>query len=68
MLGDSININNLCCNPVVLKKKKIIVKPQENCYFLGLLTCAKKGSAWATSTVATSKMKNKFLAKVTKPD
>ena len=21
MLGDSININNLCCNPVVLKKK-----------------------------------------------
>ena len=31
MLGDSININNLCCNPVALKKK--LVKPLKNCFF-----------------------------------
>ena len=31
MLGDSININNSCCNPVVLKKK--LVKPLKNCFF-----------------------------------
>ena len=24
MSGDSININNLCCNPAVLKKKKLL--------------------------------------------
>ena len=37
LLGDSININNLCCNPVVLKKK------------IGKLACARKGSPWATA-------------------
>ena len=31
MLGDSINMNNLCCNPVVLKKK--LVKRLKNCSF-----------------------------------
>ena len=31
MLGNSININNLCCNPLVLKKK--LVKPPKNCSF-----------------------------------
>ena len=40
MLGDSININNLCCNPVVLKKKNV-VKSLTIC-FLGLL-CKKRG-------------------------
>ena len=29
-IGDSININNLCCNPVVLKK---IGKTSKNSYF-----------------------------------
>ena len=32
MLGDTININTLCCNPEVLKKKS--VKPLKNCFFL----------------------------------
>ena len=45
MLGDSININNLCCNPVVPKKSwwnllQIV--------FLGLI-CTKKESLCATS-------------------
>ena len=31
MLGDSINMNNLCCNPAVLKKK--LVKRLKNCSF-----------------------------------
>ena len=31
MLGDSINFNNLCCNPAVQKKK--LVKPLKNCVF-----------------------------------
>ena len=31
MLGDTFNINTLCCNPAVLKKK--LVKPLKNCFF-----------------------------------
>ena len=31
MLGDSVNINSLCCNPVVLKNK--IGKTSKNCFF-----------------------------------
>ena len=31
MLEDTININNLCWNPAVLKKK--LVKPLKNCFF-----------------------------------
>ena len=45
MLGDSININNLnlCCNPVVLKKKKRkMVKLLKNC-FLGAQFAQKWG-------------------------
>ena len=52
MLGDSININNLCCNPVVLKKK--LVKPY-NFVWLSPI-CTKKGSLWATP-----KIENNFL-------
>ena len=37
MLVDSTNINNLCCNPVGLKK---IGKASKNCFFKpGLRTC-----------------------------
>ena len=55
MLGDSIDINSFCCNPVVLKKK--LVKP------LGPI-CTTKRSAWATT-----KLKNNFFgAEITKAD
>ena len=57
MLGDSINsITDLCCNPVVLKK---LVKPLKIA-FCGPI-CTKKGSFWATP-----RMKNIFLAEITK--
>ena len=60
MLGDSININNFCCNPVVMKKK--MVKPLK-IVFLGPI-CTTKRSAWATP-----KTKNNFLlAEITKAD
>ena len=52
MLGDSININNFCCNPVVLEKKKNPV----GIAFLGGPICTTKGSAWAMP-----KMKNNFF-------
>ena len=55
MLGDSIN--TLCCNPVVLKKK--LVNPLKIAIFWPTET----GSAWATP-----KMKNTFLAEITKAD
>ena len=35
MLGVSININNLCYDPVVLKKK--LGKPRKNCFFVSNL-------------------------------
>ena len=56
MLGDSININNLCCIPVVLKKK--LVKHLKNC-FLG----HKKGVNGTHPT-----WKTIFLAEITKAD
>ena len=59
MLGDSININNLCCNSAVLKKK--LAKPLKNC-FLGPI-CTKKGLLWATLTII-----NFFLTEITKAD
>ena len=60
MLGDSIDINNFCCNPVVLKKK--LVKPLKIA-FSGP-NCTTKWSAWAVP-----KMKNNFLlAEITKAD
>ena len=44
MLGDSFNINNLCCNPLILKKSwQNLLKT----VFLGPI-CTKKGSLWAT--------------------
>ena len=57
MLGDSIKINNFCCNPVVLKK---IVKPLKNC-FLGA-QCT-KGSAWTTACYFDNKF-NDFRSNV----
>ena len=59
MLGDSININNFCCNPVVLKKK--LVNPLKTAFSGPIYTT--KGSAWATP-----KMKNNFFAEITKAD
>ena len=47
--ADFINLNNLCCNPVVLRK---IGKPLKSC-FLGP-NCTEKGSWW-------DKMKNIFF-------
>ena len=60
MLGDLIDINNLYCNPLVLKKN--LVKPLKNCSFGPNLH--KKG-------VIMSHAQNKkqfFLAEITKAD
>ena len=60
MLGVSININNLGCDPVVLKKNW---QNLEKIAFLYPI-CTKKGSLWATP-----KMKNNFWgAEITKAD
>ena len=60
MLGDSININNLCCNSLVLKKK--LVKPLRNCFFG--TTLHKR----AVIMGHTQNEKQFFLAEITKAD
>ena len=59
MLGNTININNLCCNPAALKKG---LKNLLKIVFLYPI-CTEKGSIWATS-----KVKKHFLAEITKAD
>ena len=49
MLGDTININNLCCNPAVLEK--CWLKPLKNCCFWTQFVHSEKGSLPATSKV-----------------
>ena len=59
MLGDSFNITNLCCNPLILKKSwQNLLKT----VFLGPI-CTKKGSLWATL-----KMTIFFFAEIIKTD
>ena len=48
MLEDSINVNNFCCNPVALKKKK--VKPLKINFWAPV--CTTKGSAWPMPKMA----------------
>ena len=61
MLGDSININNLSCNPVIRKKiAKTIFKKM---LFL-VHSCTKKVSAWATPKLKN----NSFCCKNNKAD
>ena len=59
MIGDTINVNNLCCNPAVLKKS------WQNLLKIAFLDpiCIEKGSLWARP-----KMEKFFLAEITKAD
>ena len=57
MFGDTININDLCCNLAVLKKK--LVKPFKNCFLDSI--CTEKGSLWSTP-----KMGKKNLSRIIK--
>ena len=54
MFGGSININDFCCNPVVVKKK--LAKPLKIAFWGPIYTA--KGLAWATP-----KMKNNFFGR-----
>ena len=61
MLGDSININNFCCNPAILKNLGETFNLIFFFFWIGAI-CTTKRSAWATP-----KMKNNFLlAEITK--
>ena len=59
-MEDSININNLCCNPVVLKKK--LVKPLKDFFFWPNLH--KKGVIMGQA----QNEKQFFLAEIAKAD
>ena len=61
MLGDTTNINNLCCNPAVLKKK--LVEPLKSCFFWNQF--AQKRGHYGLRPRWKKKF---FLAEITKAD
>ena len=58
MLGDTVDINNLCCNPSSSSEKKS-VKPLKCCFF-----APEKGTLWAMPKI---EKKVSFPAKTAAP-